>query len=200
MPKSHRNFLENLEHGVSVRAYCLREWRKVPRFSSIGSHIARIASWAIWPGESKLINNGRGQILVSCFWDCFLSMQKHRQVSLPEFLCTLGSLQVPVEGIAALEDAFNNCIESLLKYCSLRQRRLERRYHETVAVQCRNCCQVQVTFIRLFCNVEKKSPSSENLCLGEPQEPWPATFDDDSTETHQASTKTFKKDPSGFYD
>ena len=24
--------------------------------------------------------------------------------------------------IAALEDAFNNCIESLLKYCSLRQR------------------------------------------------------------------------------
>ena len=27
-----------------------------------------------------------------------------------------------MERIAALEDAFNNCIESLLKYCSLRQR------------------------------------------------------------------------------
>jgi len=27
-----------------------------------------------------------------------------------------------VEGIAALEDAFNNCIEALLRYCSLRQR------------------------------------------------------------------------------
>ena len=30
--------------------------------------------------------------------------------------------QAPVKRIAALEDAFNNCIESLLKYCSLRQR------------------------------------------------------------------------------
>ena len=27
-----------------------------------------------------------------------------------------------MERIAALEDAFNNCIEALLKYCSLRQR------------------------------------------------------------------------------
>lgn len=35
-----------------------------------------------------------------------------------------GSHEVPVEGIAALEDAFNNCIEALLKYCSLRQRAL----------------------------------------------------------------------------
>ena len=42
MPKSHRNFLENLEHGVSVRAYCLREWRKVSWLSSIGWHIARM--------------------------------------------------------------------------------------------------------------------------------------------------------------
>ena len=28
MPKSHRDFLESLENGVSVRAYCLCEWRK----------------------------------------------------------------------------------------------------------------------------------------------------------------------------
>ena len=33
---------------------------------------------------------------------------------------------MPVETIAALEDAFNNCIEALLKYCSLRQRPLDR--------------------------------------------------------------------------
>lgn len=72
---------------------------------------------------------------------------------------------MPVEGIAALEDAFNNCIESLLKYCSLRQRRLEQRNHETlVAVQCRTCCQVQVTLFVYF-YVEKESISSENLCL-----------------------------------
>lgn len=38
----------------------------------------------------------------------------------------MSSLKVPVETIAALEDAFNNCIEALLKYCSLRQRPLDR--------------------------------------------------------------------------
>lgn len=30
MPESHRQFLDALEHSVSVRAYCLREWRKAP--------------------------------------------------------------------------------------------------------------------------------------------------------------------------
>ncbi|CAL1161882.1 unnamed protein product [Cladocopium goreaui] len=79
MPKSHRNFLENLEHGVSVRAYCLREWRKVP-----------------------------------------------------------------VEGIAALEDAFNNCIESLLKYCSLRQRLVSRMFPDVSRIRRLSAEQEQV--------------------------------------------------------
>lgn len=70
MPKSHRNFLESLELGVSVRAYCLREWRKAP-----------------------------------------------------------------VERIAALEDAFNNCIESLLKYCSLRQRLVSRMFPDVSRIR-----------------------------------------------------------------
>jgi len=33
---------------------------------------------------------------------------------------------LPVEAIAALEDAFNNCIEALLRYCSVRQRFVSR--------------------------------------------------------------------------
>ena len=36
MPQSHRNFLESLELGVSVRAYCLREWRKVLLAKNLG--------------------------------------------------------------------------------------------------------------------------------------------------------------------
>ncbi|CAJ1365100.1 unnamed protein product [Effrenium voratum] len=63
MPESHRQFLDALEHSVSVRAYCLREWRKAP-----------------------------------------------------------------VELIAALEDSFNNCIETLLRYCNLRQRLANRMF------------------------------------------------------------------------
>eukprot|EP00434_Breviolum_minutum_P038976 symbB.v1.2.034588.t1/scaffold4493.1/size40535/4 len=70
MPQSHRNFLQSLELGVSVRAYCLREWRKAP-----------------------------------------------------------------VERIAALEDAFNNCIESLLKHCSLRQRLVSRMFPDVSRIR-----------------------------------------------------------------
>mmetsp|Transcript_106953 Transcript_106953/g.255238 ORF Transcript_106953/g.255238 Transcript_106953/m.255238 type:complete len:1036 (-) Transcript_106953:117-3224(-) len=61
MAESHRQFLDCLESGMSVRAYCLQVWR-----------------------------------------------------------------YLPVETIAALEDAFNNCIEALLRYCSVRQRFVSR--------------------------------------------------------------------------
>lgn len=102
MPKSHRNFLESLELGVSVRAYCLREWRKVLLANNLGvgkqpklhSRYFNIEFRNVKPTSS------------------IKGLQRHS-----EKLC-----QAPVERIAALEDAFNNCIESLLKYCSLRQR------------------------------------------------------------------------------
>ncbi|CAJ1342409.1 unnamed protein product [Effrenium voratum] len=70
MPKNHRLFLDGLEQSMSVRAYCLREWR-----------------------------------------------------------CA------PVECIAALEDSFNNCIEALLRYCSLRERLVNRMFSGTARIR-----------------------------------------------------------------
>lgn len=79
MATKHRDFLDKLEMGVSVRAYCLCEWRKAS-----------------------------------------------------------------VEGIAALEDAFNNCIEALLRYCSLRQRLVSRMFPDVSKIRLMNAEQEQV--------------------------------------------------------
>ena len=106
----------------------------------------------------------------------FLSKQKHRKVSFPTIhhnsTSSLGSLQVPVEGIAALEDAFNNCIESLLKYCSLRQRPLVR--HETLVAGSvlRDLVPSSSDFyaFSLLCREGVyEFTSSENQCLRGPQ-------------------------------
>lgn len=79
MPQNHRNFLDRLEQGVSIRAYCLCAWR-----------------------------------------------------------------HASVEGIAALEDAFNNCIEALLKYCSLRQRLVSRLFPNVSRIRRMSAEQEQV--------------------------------------------------------
>jgi len=79
MPTNHREFLDALEKGSSVRAYCLRQWRH----------------------ES-------------------------------------------VEGIAALEDAFNNCIEALLRYCSARQRLVSRMFPGVARIRSLSAEQEQV--------------------------------------------------------
>eukprot|EP00438_Fugacium_kawagutii_P003514 Skav224776 [mRNA] locus=scaffold4598:9218:11521:+ [translate_table: standard] len=115
MPRSHRNFLENLEHGTSVRAYCLREWRKVP-----------------------------------------------------------------VEGIAALEDAFNNCIEALLKYCSLRQRGLVQRMFPDVS-RIRRLSAEQEQVIRsgrlALLHMRRVADAAHSAAVTHPKPPGEATGD-----------------------
>eukprot|EP00913_Durusdinium_trenchii_P002833 g2621.t1 len=99
MPQNHRNFLDRLEQGVSIRAYCLCAWR-----------------------------------------------------------------HASVEGIAALEDAFNNCIEALLKYCSLRQRLVSRLFPNVSRIRRMSAEQEQVIRRgRLALLQMRRDPSFEEL-------------------------------------